>query len=93
MNMAGRVAWTWFMLSTIPIHVLIAIKVPKWFIRAIDKFRRGLIWSGRENANGGSCQVTWDKVQRPLEFGRLGVLNLEVMSWVLQIQLALARQN
>lgn len=29
MNMAGRVAWTRFVLSAVPIHVLIAIKVPK----------------------------------------------------------------
>lgn len=67
MNMAGRVAWTRFVLSAIPIHVLIAIKAPKWFIKEIDKFIRALIWAGREKANGGSCLVVWDKVQRQLE--------------------------
>jgi hypothetical protein len=39
MNMVGRVAWVCFVLSAIPIFVLIAMKVPKWFIKAINKLR------------------------------------------------------
>jgi hypothetical protein len=35
MNLAGRATWVRFVLSAIPIHVLIAVKVPKWFIRAV----------------------------------------------------------
>jgi hypothetical protein len=37
MNMARRVAWVRFVLSAIPIYVLIAMKAPKWFIKAINK--------------------------------------------------------
>jgi hypothetical protein len=37
MNMARRVAWVRFVLSAIPIYVLIAMKVSKWFIKAINK--------------------------------------------------------
>jgi hypothetical protein len=29
--------------------------------------------------------VAWEKVQRPLDLGGLGILNLEYMSWALQI--------
>jgi hypothetical protein len=29
-----------FVIPDVTIHVLIAIKVPKWFIKAIDKLRR-----------------------------------------------------
>lgn len=86
MNMAGRTTWVRFVLSAIPIHALIAINVPKWFIKAVDKLRRAFIWKGRDQVNGGSCLVAWDKVQRPLELGGLGVLNLELMSWSLQIR-------
>ena len=68
------------MLSAIPIYVLIAIKVPKWFIKAVDKLRRAYLWKGRKQINGGSCLVAWEKVQRPLDLGGLGVLNLEYMS-------------
>jgi hypothetical protein len=39
MNMAGRVAWVRFVLSAIPIYVMIAMKVPKWSIKAINKLR------------------------------------------------------
>jgi hypothetical protein len=39
MNMVGRVALVRFVLSAIPIYVLIAMKVPKWFIKAINKLQ------------------------------------------------------
>jgi len=41
MTLAGRAALVRFVLSAIPIYILIAIKVPKWFLRAVDKIRRG----------------------------------------------------
>lgn len=84
MNMAGRSTWVRSVLSAIPIHALIAIKVPKWFIKAIDKIRRAFLWKGRKQINGGACLVSWEKVQRPLDLGGLGILNLETMSWALQ---------
>jgi hypothetical protein len=77
MNMAGRVTWVRFVLSAIPIYVLIAINVAKWFIKAIEKLRRAFTWKGRQQVNGGSCLVAWEKVKRPLDLGGLGVLNLE----------------
>ena len=36
--------------------------------------------------NGGSCVVTWDKVQRPLDLGGLRILNLEITGWALQVR-------
>jgi hypothetical protein len=80
MNMVGRTTWARFVISAIPIYVLIAIKVPKWFIKAIDKIRRAFVWKGRQQVNGGTCLVAWDKVQRPLDLGGQGILNLENLS-------------
>ena len=40
MNMVSIVTWVHFVLYTIPIYVLIAIKVPQWFIRPIDEIRK-----------------------------------------------------
>ena len=57
LTLAGRAVLTRFVLTAIPIHILIAIKVPKWFLRAVDKIRRGFLWTGRKAANGGSCLV------------------------------------
>jgi hypothetical protein len=85
MNLAGRTAWVRFVLSAIPIYALIAINVPKWFIQAVDKICHGFLRKGREQVNSGNCLVAWDKVQRPLDLGGLRVLNLEVMSWSLQM--------
>jgi len=73
-------------LTAIPIYILVAIKVPKWFLRAVDKIRRGFLWTGRNNANGGNCLVAWDKIMRPIDLGGLGIHNLEIMSWALQLR-------
>jgi hypothetical protein len=79
MNMARRITWVRFILSTIPIYVLIAIKVPKWFIKVINKICWGFVWKGQDKADGGSCLVAWEKVQT-LALGGLGILNLKYMS-------------
>lgn len=62
MNMAGRVTWVRFVLLAIPIYLMIAINLPKWFIKAEDKLRRAFLWKGRDQVNGGSCLVAWEKV-------------------------------
>jgi hypothetical protein len=71
-------------LSAIQVYILIAINVPKWVIKSIDKIRRGFLWKGRKNVNGGSCLVSWEIITRPLKLGGLGVSNLQFKSWALQ---------
>jgi len=85
-NRAGRATLVRCVLSAMPIHLLIAINVPIWFIKAVDKIRRGFLWQGKEKANGGCCLVAWEKVMRPLDLGGLGIPNLEVMAWALQVR-------
>jgi hypothetical protein len=86
MNRAGRATLVQCVLSAMPIYLLIVISVPKWFIKAVDKIRKGFLWQGKGKANGGCCLVAWEKVMRPLDLGGLGIPNLEVMAWALQIR-------
>jgi hypothetical protein len=84
LNLGGRTALVKFFLSAIPTYLLIAINVPQWVIKSIDKIRRGFLWRGRKEVNGGSCLVPWEVVTRPLKFGGLGIPNLKFKSWALQ---------
>jgi len=86
LNRAGRATMVRFVLSAIPVYLLIALNVPKWFIKVIDKFRKGFLWKGQAQANGGCCLVAWVKVIRPFDLGGLGIPNLEVMAWALQLR-------
>ena len=85
MTLAGRAVLVRFVLTAIPIYLLVAIRVPKWFIRAVDKIRRSFLWKGRKEVNGGII-VAWEKVMRPLDLGGLGIHNLEIMGWALQMR-------
>ena len=85
MTLAGRVVLVRFVLTAIPVYLLVVIQVPKWFVRAIDKIRRSFLWKGRKEINGGSCLVAWEKIMRPIDLGGLGIHNLVTIGWVLQI--------
>ena len=85
LNRAGWLVLVKVVLTAVPIYLLTTMDLPKWVIKAIDKKRRGFLWKGHQQANGGNCLVAWEKVQRPLEYGGLGIHNLELLGWALRI--------
>lgn len=45
-------------LTTIPIYLLIALDAPRWFIKAVDKFRRAFLWRGRKDCAAAIVRLT-----------------------------------
>ncbi|WVZ83087.1 hypothetical protein U9M48_030267 [Paspalum notatum var. saurae] len=86
LNKAGRLVLVKSVLTAAAIHMLIAQDLPRWVIKAIDKRRRGFLWKGQEQANRGNCLVSWERVQRPLCYGGLGVHDLDRLGCALRIR-------
>jgi len=70
-------------LTAIPIYPMVAMDLPKWVLKAIG--RKDEASCGRV-ANGGNCLVSWEKVERPIRFGGLGIHKLETLGWSLCIR-------
>jgi hypothetical protein len=62
-----------------------AVDLPAWGHKAIDKLRRWFFWRGRKEAKGGHCHVAWSKVCRPVELGGLGISSLKELGWALRM--------
>jgi hypothetical protein len=61
-----------------------ALDLPQWAHKAMDKIRRSYFWRGHKEAKGGHCLVAWDKVCRPTDLGGLGIFNLRLLGWALR---------
>jgi hypothetical protein len=83
---AGRLTLVKAVLTAIPIYHLLVLQCPKWVIKAIDKIRRGFLWKGRKDIKGGHCVVGWTRVCRPLNVGGLGIHDLEILGWALNVR-------
>ena len=81
------------MLTAAPVYHMISLDLPKWVFKAIDKNRRGFLWKGQELANGGNCLVPCERVQCPLEFGGLGIHNLELVGYALHTRRVWAQKT
>jgi hypothetical protein len=85
MSRAGRTTLAKVTLSTIPIHVTIAVKAAPWIIKAFDKIRRAFIWFGTDMSCGRKCMLAWSRVTRPTELSDLGVVNLTTLGYALRL--------
>jgi hypothetical protein len=63
---------------------MMALDVDPWFLQAVDRLRRGFLWAGKSDAQGGCCLVSWDKVCQPKFLGGLGFRDLKKLNAVLR---------
>lgn len=81
---AGRKVLVQFVLTSM--FVYLAMDLPPWARKAIDKIRRAFLWRGRKDASSGHCLVAWPKVTRPTELGGLGISSLQQLGWALRMR-------
>jgi hypothetical protein len=84
MNRADRAVHVQFVMTAKITYAAIALDLPLWAIKVIEKILRGFLWKGRKEANGGHCLLAWPKVARPKELGRLGVFDIRRLSLALR---------
>uniref|UniRef100_A0A0E0DYK4 Uncharacterized protein n=1 Tax=Oryza meridionalis TaxID=40149 RepID=A0A0E0DYK4_9ORYZ len=60
--------------------------LPKWAIKDIKRRCRGFLWKGQEEVNGGHCLVAWRAVCMPVEFGGLGIKDIELFGKALRLK-------
>lgn len=84
LSLDGRLDLVKKILSTMPIFQMIAIHMPAWLEKVIDKVRRGFLWESKEEATGGKYLVNWKMVCRPTKFGGLEIINQAAQSIVLR---------
>lgn len=83
---SSRLALLKSTLSAIPGHIMINIALPPWAIRAPTKIMKVFLWIGTDALANGKCIVAWSAVQRPLQLGRLGVLDLQLFGNALRLR-------
>lgn len=86
MNWVGRVALTKSTMVATSVHLAIAMGLPAWVIKALEKLMKGFVWQGTASASGVQCVVAWDKVCRPTDMGGLGIPNIKLQGYALRLR-------
>jgi hypothetical protein len=84
MNKVGRAVHVKFVMIAKIIYTAIALDLPLWAFKAIERILKGFLWKGRKEANGGHCLLAWPEVTRPKELGGLGLYGIRRLSLALR---------
>jgi hypothetical protein len=86
MTRAGRAVQVQFMLIATVIYHAIALDLPTWALKAINKICQNYFWRGQKEALGGHCLIAWPKVARTKELDGLGIPNIKNLNWALRLR-------
>jgi hypothetical protein len=75
-----------YVLTSMLIYLAMAVDIPAWGWKAVNKFQGGFFLRGCKEAKGGHCHVAWGKVCRPMELGGLGISSLKELGWALRMR-------
>jgi hypothetical protein len=73
MARAGHAVQVQFVPVATVIYHAMALDLPPWALKAINKIYRNYLWRGRKEALGGHCLIPWATVTHPKELGSLGI--------------------
>lgn len=76
----GRLKLVKAVLTTLPLHYMQAIKIPKGVIKHIDRVRRQFLWKGNQICRGINCLVSWDRVCALTTNGGMRILDLKTQN-------------
>lgn len=65
-------------ITPIVTYTLCTIKVPKGFIKNIDRAHKQCLWRGSDDTARGGNLVAWPTVMQLKEKGGLGIINLRL---------------
>jgi hypothetical protein len=85
MNWGGRLALIKSTLSTILVHTTIVLKTATLVAPSPGKDHEVLLVVRRRSGSGGKCLVAWSRVQRLLNIGGLGGMDLNLFNMVLRM--------
>jgi hypothetical protein len=74
MTRTSRTIQVQFVLTATIIYHAVALDMPNWMHKEIDKIRRNYLWRESNEAKGGHCLVAWARVTKEKERGEGGLL-------------------
>jgi hypothetical protein len=87
LSAGGRIVLLNAILDALPIFAMGAVELPPALLRIIEGLRRAFLWNTMGAPSGAKCLVKWAAACRSKNEGGLGIKNLAVKNFCLQMKL------